>query len=706
MSKSEQKTRTKKVTGVIFEGALKEATEAFSTAEKKFKNVQSLVEQMQTSLVKGFTKAAKTFGTTINPDRLQAFIEAFVEKPYFVIPMSEREWWLVVPSFVTLEFGYLLAQEGAWNIFVVNQYSDMIQDIPEEFRREIELAKPFGQMEIKGDKLILQSIEDDAREVKATFKEFLGAVKDKKTILIQKGKEFDLLAALIRQGILPFKINKVKEKHKYKESRFTGELRDYQLKDYGIFENHTGAIGLTYPMGGGKSLPPLKAISDLIGKKLILVPNATLAENWRKYVLEFTEIPEDQIATDFSEKHLAESLEKEVHIVIYNEKNLVKIKNQIYIFACFDEAPSMITKRRIDFVKLNIEYRMTCTGTPFREDGNEDLIFALMVKPLGVDWQYFIENDLIKTPEIKIWVEPDEEAKLIRLGELIDHTKKTLIFCDSKKLGYSLSERYGIPFVSGDIKDAKERLQIIEDNNVVIVSRVADMGISVKDLEMIIEVDFLFGSRQQEAQRVGRLFHSKEEGVYHALTTAYEYMKYRKRFLELYRQGLKVKIEKSSELPFDLTHVADQVKGVGKRKAIDSTKTEKIKKTKKEKKPKYDPEILVKECPISEDAQIDEKLVMYILSTSYALKRGGLSTTEMRAAIEANKIKSLLQVRHIEKYSITSDRKLAVKKDTERKYWLSLYQLINTMYNSQKIERRTEGNKKIYFIMDQITGAR
>ena len=678
MSKSGPKKR--KLTSSAFQTTINEASKAFDLAKTKFDNVQAFIDSMQETLIESFTQAAKTFGSTINPDRLQSFIEAFVQKPYFVIPMSEREWWLVVPSFVTLEFGYLLAQEGAWNIFVVNQYSDMIQSIPEEFRREIELAKPFGEMEIRGDKLILKSVKDDAREVQSTFKDFLGVVKDKKTILIQKGKELELLAALIRQGILPFKFNKIKAKHKHKESRFLAVLREYQLNDYEVFENQTGAIGLLYPMGGGKSLPPLKAIADLIGKKLVLVPNATIAANWKSYILEFTTIPEDQIATDFSPKKLAESLEKEVHIVIYHQDNVQKIKNVVYIFACFDEAPSVITEKRIDFASLNIEYRMTCTATPFKEDGFEDLIFALMVRPRGVDWQYFIENDLIRTPEIKIWIEPDYEAKLIRLGELIDREKKTLIFCDSKKLGYSLAERFGIPFVSGDIKKSDERLQIIKDNKVVIVSRVADMGISVKDLEMIIEVDFLFGSRAQETQRVGRLFHSKEEGTYHALVTAVEYMKYKKRFLELYRQGLKITIEKSDELPFDLTQVVtDQVKGKGKRKTSDP----KPKKPKKPKKKKYDPAELARKIPLSARYEINPDIVLLMLSSDHAKSKGGMSTKEMRATIEGNNLDGLAK---------------ANKEKRNRAYWLDLYRLVDKMYKKdESIERRTIDGEYVFF---------
>lgn len=687
MSTAEQKTRKQKITLSAFEDAIKDATGAFSDAQAKFENVQLFIDQMQSKLIEAFTQTAKTLNSTINPDRLQTFIEAFVKKPYFVLPMSEREWWLVVPSFVTLEFGYLLAQEGAWNIFVVNQYSGMIQDIPEEFKREIELAKPFGDMEIKGDKLILKSSADDAREVQSTFAEFLGAVKDKKTILIQKGKEIELFAALVRQGILPFKFNKVKEKHKHKETRFTAELREYQIKDYDVFENSTGAVGLMYPMGGGKSFPVLKALSDLIGKKLILVPNHSVAANWKSYILEHTTIPEDQIATDFSPKALEESLKKEIHIMVYHQDNYDKIKDIHYIFACYDEAPSVITEERIKFaMQLNVEYRMTTTATPFREDGFEDLIYAIMVKPLGVDWQYFIDNDLIRTPEVKIWIESDLEAKMIRLGELIDFKKKTLIFCDNKKMGYEIAKRYDIPFVSGDVKKADERIQIIRDNKVVIVSRVGDMGISIKDIEVIIEIDFLFGSRQQATQRVGRLFHSEEEGIYHVLMTALEYVKYKKRFLELYRHGLKIKIEKSSELPFDLTQVTDQVKSVSKRKKRKPAESKPKKKTRKS---KFDFSELARKVPLSARQEINPDLVLHLLSTDHAKEKGGLSTSEMRAIIEANNVDGMIQ---------------ATKKGKKafRAYWLNLYRLVDTMYkDSQLIERRMIDGKYIFFIMDK-----
>jgi superfamily II DNA or RNA helicase len=42
-----------------------------------------------------------------------------------------------------------------------------------------------------------------------------------------------------------------------------------------------------------------------------------------------------------------------------------------------------------------------------------------------------------------------------------------------------------------------------------IVSRIADHGVSIDDLEVVLEADFLFGSRRQQIQRTGRLFWSE-----------------------------------------------------------------------------------------------------------------------------------------------------------------------------------------------------
>ena len=81
-----------------------------------------------------------------------------------------------------------------------------------------------------------------------------------------------------------------------------------------------------------------------------------------------------------------------------------------------------------------------------------------------------------------------------------------MIFSDSLDFGKELSDATGLTFVSGE--DSKQ-LEKIQENRQMIVSRIADHGVSIDVLEVVLEADFLFGSRRQQIQRTGRLFWSE-----------------------------------------------------------------------------------------------------------------------------------------------------------------------------------------------------
>lgn len=63
-----------------------------------------------------------------------------------------------------------------------------------------------------------------------------------------------------------------------------------------------------------------------------------------------------------------------------------------------------------------------------------------------------------------------------------------------------------MPFVHGETRD---RMDTFRESRVVISSRVGDEGLSLKDIDVVIEYDFHGGSRRQEAQRVGRVMHGE-----------------------------------------------------------------------------------------------------------------------------------------------------------------------------------------------------
>lgn len=82
----------------------------------------------------------------------------------------------------------------------------------------------------------------------------------------------------------------------------------------------------------------------------------------------------------------------------------------------------------------------------------------------------------------------------------------------------------------------------MSENTISVVSRVADEGVSIEDLQRIIEVDFLYGSRAQSTQRTGRLMHSQKAEKHDIIMTFKEFESYGKRIYVLQEKGFHVKI--------------------------------------------------------------------------------------------------------------------------------------------------------------------
>jgi len=119
---------------------------------------------------------------------------------------------------------------------------------------------------------------------------------------------------------------------------------------------------------------------------------------------------------------------------------------------------------------------------------------------------------------------------------------KTLIFVELIESGEKLKKHFDLPFLYSSTKEG--RLDVIEKNLTTIVSRVGDEGMSIKDLERTIEVEFLGKSRRQEAQRAYRLLHSVREDIVHiVIMTVAELDQYGKRFLALEEKGFRVEYE-------------------------------------------------------------------------------------------------------------------------------------------------------------------
>jgi hypothetical protein len=146
-----------------------------------------------------------------------------------------------------------------------------------------------------------------------------------------------------------------------------------------------------------------------------------------------------------------------------------------------------------------------------------------------------------KYHDINVYIFDTMEQKIRFATSLVTKEAKTLLFIDKIEIGERLANILGVPFIHGATKN---RIEIAKESKVFIASRVMEMGVSLKELEHIIEVDFLFGSKREEIQRTGRLFHSesKEAKRHDILMTKEEFEAYGKRLHGLVEKGFKINL--------------------------------------------------------------------------------------------------------------------------------------------------------------------
>jgi len=183
-------------------------------------------------------------------------------------------------------------------------------------------------------------------------------------------------------------------------------------------------------------------------------------------------------------------------------------------------------------------------ATPYREDDRTDYIFALTGVPVGIDWRELLEYGDLEYPEVTVYLYRTENQKREDVKRILaESAGKTLIFCDRIDPGQRLADELGVPFVHGETPTA-DRMEIFRENNVVVASRVADEGLSLEDLDRVIEYQFHGSSRRQELQRAGRVMHSDGLGQHIVQMTDEELEDHGERLYSLEEKGMDIRLER------------------------------------------------------------------------------------------------------------------------------------------------------------------
>jgi len=469
--------------------------------------------------VKSLEESVQALGAELN--RYQTIdideIKKFLREPWLLLPKNREEWWVIVPRFVNLSFGWLERSTESFNIYCVNRYSVWFGGLPEELRDKLKLPEPFDATVEDGRLKTTLAISEK-------FKEHLWGQTGENEFRIRKGHEFDLIAAIIDAGTLPFKPRPV-DKADLREIKLTGvlaKLRNYQNDGWQKFLQY-GAVGIYWPFGQGKTVFGIYAIANLKGKKLIVVPTVMLKEQWEERLQKWLDI----------------GLRADIEVITYHAWERVN-KNE-YMLVIFDESHRLPANTFSRLASIRAKYRIGLSATPKREDGRESYIMALTGYPVGVDWTEFVRTGRIKPPHIEVRIVKSWDKKVqMTAVEVKAVSGMTIVFCDGISKGEQIARKLKCPHVHGQTQN---RLETLKDAKVAVVSRVGDEGLSLPDLRQIIEVDFHGGSRRQEAQRVGRLLHADAQGKHLVLMEQGEFDRFENRFLALEEKGFRVQVK-------------------------------------------------------------------------------------------------------------------------------------------------------------------
>jgi len=478
-------------------------------ALSEFKTLAEGSEEMREWAQNEITRYAMSIKTSkIDQDEL----ENFFKYPYVILPgKHDGEYYLSIPKFVDVQFGWLEKVTPSYNIFLVNKYVDWLGGIPQALKDELNFPDALD-IYLDGDHLI----GTDLTKAQEKYGNFIKRKEKDGRLLIDKARHFELLAALIKDGVLPF-VPKPIVKEDMIDRMCDFKLRDYQEDCYNELLKYSN-IGAFLPPSTGKTFLGLYAMTHLKGPWLVVVPSKLLVEQWRERIELYTDL---------------EPEEYDVMTYFAGVKKNRKYKGKI-----IDEVHHMPSNEFSKLSMVSTDYTIGLSATPQREDNREEYIFALTGKPTGMDWQHFKKMQIIANPTLNVWIVKNEVERLKRVANLLDDKVKTIIFADSLEMGKTYSKRFDIPHVYGN---TKQRLDKIQDNLVTIVSRVGDEGVSLPDIKRVIEISWLHGSRRQELQRFTRLLHGKgTDGEGHIIMTVQEYQTDHKRLFGVMDKGFKI----------------------------------------------------------------------------------------------------------------------------------------------------------------------
>ena len=364
------------------------------------------------------------------------------------------------------------------------------------------------------------------------------------------------------------------------------QLRDYQqYAAESFWEGGSGVVVL--PCGAGKTIVGAASMAQAQTTTLILVTNTVAGRQWRDELLRRTTLTPEEIGEYSGERKEIRPVTIATYQVVTRKtkgeyKALELFDSRDWGLIIYDEVhllPAPVFRMAAD---LQSRRRLGLTATLVREDGREDDVFSLIgPKRYDAPWKELEMAGYIATAEcVEVRTTLSDEERLTyataetreryRLAacsrgklEVVDKLlakhegQQTLIIGAYVDQLEEIAQRIDVPLVDGKTttKKREDVFQAFRDGAIptLVVSKVANFSIDLPEAAVAIQVSGTFGSRQEEAQRLGRLLRPKSDGseaVFYTVvardTLDSEYAMHRQRFLA--EQGYAYRLVDASDL--------------------------------------------------------------------------------------------------------------------------------------------------------------
>jgi DNA excision repair protein ERCC-3 len=458
---------------------------------------------------------------------------------------------------------YRLTPLGLWNARASGHDAEEVIDILIKYSRYavphallVDIAETmsrYGRLRLEAHPvhgLIL--VSNDAAVLKEVTRgkkvaPMLGKQLDDETIVVHPGQRGFLKQALLKLGwpAEDFAGYVDGEHHEISLRQDGWKIRKYQeLAAEGFWHGGSGVVVL--PCGAGKTIVGAAAMAHAKATTLILVTNTVAARQWREELLRRTDLNEDDIGEYSGAKKEIRPITIATYQVMTTRKKGVYAHLDLFDaidwgLIIYDEVhllPAPIFRFTAD---IQSRRRLGLTATLVREDGMEGEVFSLIgPKRFDVPWKeieaqgYIAPADCV---EVRITL-TDAERLNYATAEQEDRyrfcstsqTKKDVAVALAKQhandqvlvIGQyidqldQLSEALSVPVIKGDtpIKERERLYALFRTGEIkcLVVSKVANFSIDLPEATIAIQVSGTFGSRQEEAQRLGRILRPKADG--------------------------------------------------------------------------------------------------------------------------------------------------------------------------------------------------